>query len=384
MLTDTNVSDVQPALRLPRMVYHTLEVTPDGGGFAAGTGSRVHVWDLQRGVPRVELHEDEPLGRTWLLRFSPDGKRLAALHARGLRVWDVATKRVIHRDKPPEGQRITALAFDDDGRLVTTRSVHPPRGKRMADGQVVVTGLEDGAQGAQPLLIGAHAAVQLSGAAQRVAVAPPGRGVRVFDTSSRKLVRELSIAGTWSLSPRGDWVAYVGVPANAKSTEATVQVVRVSDGKEWVVEGAPSPAGPLAWQPDGGRVAVPVTRADGGHDVVLIDPDTREVLSRAQLGQPPGTYYLSLLPGGHRLLARYRDGGMTFHRTDTGRALGSIGFMDDEQTWLVWTGTGAFDMGGPRADRLIGCRAGFRVLPFALCELEYRKPGLLGEVVGKR
>lgn len=381
-LADRETTAVQPARDIPRMVYHTLELMTDGEGFVAGVGDRIQGWDLDSGTPSFELHDPDPIGRTWLLRSSPDGKRLAALHARGVRVWDLATRQVVHREAPAEGERITALAFDAEGRLVTTRSVHPPRGNRRKDGRVCVTALDGTDTPESCWFVGPHAAVQISAEAERVAVAPPGRGIRVFEPGRKALLRELPVAGTWSLSPDGDWIAYVGTVAKAKTDATSLQVVRVSDGTEWVVDQAPTPAGPLAWRPDGALFAAAVVRGDGMHDVVLVDPASRATTFRAMLGKPPGAYYLTLMPDGAHLLVRYREGGMSFHRLQDGEAVASVGFMDDGQTWLVWTDAGLFDMGGPRANRLIGCRAGFRVLPFPLCEVRFRKPGLLGDALG--
>ena len=99
------------------------------------------------------------------------------------------------------------------------------------------------------------------------------------------------------------------------------------------------------------------------------------------MGRPPDSYYLTLMPDGGRLLVRYRRGGMSFHRLQDGGAVASLAFMDDGRTWLAWTEPGTFDMGGPLADRLVGCRAGPRVLPFPLCEFRFRKPGLLNEAL---
>lgn len=390
-LTNQEVSDVQPAFHPPTTSYHTIELTPDGKGFAAGIQDHVQVWDLTTGTPSYSLHDDDPIGRSWLLRFSSDGKYLVALHARGVRVWDLAAKSVVYRTKPEEGQRITAVAFDQEGRLVTTRSIYPPieaRGRTqlrpagLKGGEVVITklaGSEDTTS--QGFSLGPHAAVQISTHAERIAIAPPGRGVRVFDTARKSLVREIPVGGTWFLSPDGAWIAYVGVASTAKTVTTSLQVVRVSDGKEWVIDQAPTPAGPVAWRPDSALFAASVVRSDSGHDVVLIDPESRSVTARTQLGTPPGAYYLTLMPDGARLLTRYRQGGMSFHRITDGASLATLGFMDDGETWLAWTEPGTFDMGGPQADQLVGCHVGPRILPFVLCATKIRKRGLLGEAL---
>jgi WD40 repeat protein len=375
---------VSPGLVVPQLTYNTLETSPDGTHFAVGVQEIVQLWSLATALPVATLRDDEPLGRVGLVRFSADGARLAVLHSRGLRVWETASRKVIHVARPEEGTRITAVAFDSLGRLVVTKSAHPlPPNQDPKAGERVTTELANATASRAGVYIGAHTAVQISAHAERVALAPPGRGIRVFD--DRAFLREIPVVGTWSLSPDGAYVAYVGVstkPAKRGSPPETpsLRIVRVADGTEKRVD-VSTPAGPMSWRADGSALAASVTGEDGGHDVVIVDPASSAVTARLRLGAPAGTYYLSLLPDGQRLVTRQRDGGMTFHGLRDGRVVASLGFMDDGETWLAFTEPGVYDMGGPRSDSLVGCRVGSRVLPFPLCATRFRVPGLLAKAL---
>lgn len=382
-LTNAAVTEVRPGLHAPRMSYHTLEVSPDGTTLAIGVQDRIQVWSMETG-PSMALHHEKSLGATWALRFAPSGKRLAVLHARGVRVWDLSTKTLVHEALPTEGQRITAAGFDDRGQLITTRSVYPVPTKQDArSGELTVTDLEEPTKQRTTLWLGAHEAIQLSAQGERVAVAPPGQGIRVFDSKSSSLLREVSAQGIWSLSPDGAWIAYVGTAEKSTKAAPSLQLVRLSDGKPWALDQVPQPAGPMAWKRDGSLLAATIARDNGAHDVVLVDPTSRSVEGRSYLGHPLGSYYLTWLPDGERLVTRHRAGGMAIHRVRDGVAIVSLGFMTDGQSWLAWTEPGVFDMGGPLAQELVGCRVGARVLPFPLCATKVRHEGLFEKSLGQ-
>jgi WD40 repeat protein len=383
-IAEARFASVSPGLVVPQLTYNTLETSPDGTHFAVGVQESVQLWSFTTALPVATLREDEPLGRVGLVRFSADGARLAVLHSRGLRVWETASREVIHVARPEEGKRITAVAFDGAGRLVVAESTHPlPRNQDPKAGERVTIDLANATTTRAGVYIGAHTAVQISAHAERLALAPPGRGIRVFD--DRSFLREIPVVGTWSLSPDGAYIAYVGVstkspkPGSPPETPS-LRVVRVSDGAGKRVE-VVTPAGPMSWRADGSMLAASVIGEDGGHDVVVVDPASSEVTARLRLGTPAGTYYLSLLPDGARLVTRQRDGGMTFHGLQDGKVVASLGFMDDGETWLAFTEPGVYDMGGPRSDALVGCRVGSRVLPFPLCATRFRVPGLLAKAL---
>src|SRR5204862_4784684 len=65
--------------------------------------------------------EGFPLTPT-LLRFSPDGRLLAAISRKTLKVLDVETGAVVHRDDLPN-RHYQSAAFSPDGRLLAAAEI---------------------------------------------------------------------------------------------------------------------------------------------------------------------------------------------------------------------------------------------------------------------
>lgn len=366
-VTDAALSRVEPAFSAPLLRYNTIAVATDGSRFAAGIDDIVQVWSLRPPSP-VAVLAGESLGPSWMLQFSADGKHLASLHARGLRVWDLNQQKVTYERESGVGTRITSIAFGEGNRLVSTWSVLAPSSARDGGGIEVTELLSPAPK--QVVTVGAHTAVQLSVNGQRAAVAPQGKGVRVYDVAGGKLVRQLELSGTWSLSSDGAWIGNVG-------SDRKLRLVRIADGSSREIDTAGDLIGPMSWRPDSAVLAASVWGRDGKVEAVLIDAVGGAVTSRAAFETPPGAHFLTLLPGGGQFLVRYRTGGMAFHRLPDGERKANLGFAGDGRTWLAWTEPGSFDMGGPKKDELIGCQIGPRVLPFALCAHRFRTVGLL-------
>lgn len=106
--------------------HNGLTFSPDGrfvvtwseNPFARSPTDHVAVWDAATGRAVTKLLTDRPIG-AGSVAFAPDGRTLATASADGvIRLWETATWKVRaefrgHRD------RITALAFGPDGRLLT-------------------------------------------------------------------------------------------------------------------------------------------------------------------------------------------------------------------------------------------------------------------------
>jgi WD40 repeat protein len=76
-----------------------LLFSPDGGQLAIGCEDTLRFWDWRNNRVTHQLNQKDITG----LWFSPDGKLLAAvIHGEGVRVWDVATLKVVNRFKDPE------------------------------------------------------------------------------------------------------------------------------------------------------------------------------------------------------------------------------------------------------------------------------------------
>jgi WD40 repeat protein len=97
-----------------------LALAPDGSKFAAGSGLKVHLWDVaeERQIALLgswRSHSEQGLA------FSPRGDRLAVGGLREEILFDAATGRVLSR---PEGPGLVqGVAFSCDGRLLATISV---------------------------------------------------------------------------------------------------------------------------------------------------------------------------------------------------------------------------------------------------------------------
>jgi WD40 repeat protein len=101
-----------------------VRFSPDGRRLAAAVATkssgRVTVWDVTTG--RVEGHLDGHAGHVINVAFSPDGKRLAtASHDKTVKTWDASTLKGIFT-LGGYNDRVNAVAFSPDGRHLATAS----------------------------------------------------------------------------------------------------------------------------------------------------------------------------------------------------------------------------------------------------------------------
>ncbi len=120
-------------LRGPRAPILNIALAPDGRTLAVAQGGGLHLWDVVTGAKLGHLSVDlHPEVWCWDTAWSPDGKRLATGSGDGLvRVWDLATKRVLAETRQPGCAR--SLAWSSDGRWLAV-GMNEQAGK---DGAVV-------------------------------------------------------------------------------------------------------------------------------------------------------------------------------------------------------------------------------------------------------
>ncbi|MCI0463450.1 MAG: WD40 repeat domain-containing protein [Gemmataceae bacterium] len=112
--------------RHPTSVF-VVALAPDGRTLAvAGRGGVIILWNLETGqeAGRLEVSPG-PIGDTkngiGKLAFSPDGKRLASsgYYDFTIRVWDLATRKLVHPFNVPDRGLTSALLSADGKRVVT-------------------------------------------------------------------------------------------------------------------------------------------------------------------------------------------------------------------------------------------------------------------------
>jgi RNA polymerase sigma factor (sigma-70 family) len=217
--------------------FSSLRFSPDGKTLAAQSGRTIKLWDVKSGKELRQLGEEPPQnggfvavnvigfgGTQKTMAFSKDGKKLvAALDGSTLQQWDVASGKEINPSRGHQGAVLSAL-LSEDGKTVTTLG---------ADSTVrqweAATGKE-----LRKIQLPASSSATL-GANGRVAVAVEGNGaIRVWDVPAKKEVRKIDLkqnnpfgfgGASLALSPDGKLLAM-------RNFNSTVRVWDVTTGNE--------------------------------------------------------------------------------------------------------------------------------------------------------
>ena len=106
-----------------------VDLTADGKLVAAGRGNRVFIYDVASGKEIASLGGHKDIIQS--LRFSPDGKKLAAGSYEYVTVWDLPDDPAAPIGEPkkfgPHVFRVLAIDFSPDGKLMATGGGEPSR-----------------------------------------------------------------------------------------------------------------------------------------------------------------------------------------------------------------------------------------------------------------
>jgi WD40 repeat protein len=260
------------------------------------------------------------------VRFSSDGKRLAVatLFQNGVRFLDAEGGKEVFT--LPHGRPVFDFAFGPGGKFVVT-----------SDGTLHVW---DAGGKPQPALPGAAGtgAVALSPDGKWLAVATiegDGRSIALWDLEARKAVHTWPVAFTsqpgLAFSPDGKQLACAAWVRKAKGQGGQLTVYAVTERKE--AYAVPHVAGPVAFSPDGRRLAVlggnrvvKLLDATGGRELATLVPGGEEI------------YGLAFHPAGRLLATAGSDGAVRLWDTQIaapvrvlhhGRPAGSVAFSPD-------------------------------------------------------
>jgi WD40 repeat protein len=259
-----------------------LAFAPDGKAVVStGQGTRSIVfWDVATGrrLRQIETPEEQ----RGVLAFGREGKLLASVDRKGIRLWDTTSGKEV---RALEGSDIRCLAFSPDGKTLATGG---------ADRSIRLWDVDSGKETWRNL---SH-----ERAVETVLFAPDGKtllsagsnygDIYFWDVSHRKEIRRIRMeeynTQVLALSPDGKILAAGGRRFRAGKSESRIRWFDTSDNKELrVLEGPKYGVNRMTFSPDGKLLAA----SDGREELCLWEAATgrevRRIRGRSGMaGQP--------------------------------------------------------------------------------------------------
>lgn len=289
-----------------------LAISPDQKRLAAGRGDRVLVYEIARKERPVILELPTPNDLVQSLAWSPDGQTLATGGFRRIRLWAVATGKMIRQTDGLSG-RVTALSFTPDGKMLIA-----------GDGDVASTGMVRiwTMPGAEPVASwAAHAdsifSIDISRDGKLLATAGADRLAKIWDLASRKELAKLE----------GHAGPVVAVAFNPEATQLASGGMD-KEIKVWDVKTKEQTVA-LATNPTGATALVWVdakTVLSASEDGVLrySSRDSKERATRTFPGAPDVLYCAAISSDGKTIYAGCHDGQVYVWSVANGKLEGTL------------------------------------------------------------
>jgi WD40 repeat protein/predicted Ser/Thr protein kinase len=287
---------------------YSLAISPDGSRLASGGRDGIIIWEL---ATRKPLHKITDVPLVFTLDFSPDGKQLAAggsdlndQHI--LNIWDTKTFGLIR----------TLPDYDSCGSVAWARIDYSPDGQLLAyptkSRGVLVATLESGKIVAELKGFAKPAEhVSFSADGKHIVASsyysPPTENIKIWDWKSGQEVLTLGVAGRISdvtFSPNGKWLAAAG---NSPTTEKTVRIWKLEPDNQasfsQVLVGQNRRINSLRFSPDGNQLV-----AVGFSNQVAVWELNKTHPHRRFFGHQDYVSDAHFLPDGQRLISCSGDG----------------------------------------------------------------------------